>query len=88
MALALTERVHSRELAEALQLIIEYDPRPPFNSGSPGKADASTQRLAKRILLGDRPVQMAARITQQVVSADSAAPAAQWCAGGRIYAEP
>jgi cyclohexyl-isocyanide hydratase len=29
MALALTERVHGRKLAESLQLIIEYDPQPP-----------------------------------------------------------
>jgi transcriptional regulator GlxA family with amidase domain len=69
MALALTERVHGRELAEALQLVIEYDPQPPFDSGSPDKADASTMRRAKRILLGDRPVQMATRITRQIVSA-------------------
>jgi hypothetical protein len=56
MALALTELVHGRELAESLQLVIEYEPRPPFASGSPTKADASTLRLALRILLGDRPV--------------------------------
>jgi transcriptional regulator GlxA family with amidase domain len=29
MALSLTERVHGRELAESLQLVIEYDPQPP-----------------------------------------------------------
>ena len=34
VALSLTERVHDRDVAEALQLIIEYDPEPPFNSGS------------------------------------------------------
>jgi transcriptional regulator GlxA family with amidase domain len=28
MALSLTERVHGRELAESLQLVIEYDPQP------------------------------------------------------------
>jgi transcriptional regulator GlxA family with amidase domain len=28
MALSLTERVHGRELAESLQLVIEYDPLP------------------------------------------------------------
>jgi len=62
MALALTDRVHGRKLAESLQLIIEYDPQPPFDSGSPVKADASTLRLAFRLLLGDRPFQMAARV--------------------------
>jgi hypothetical protein len=55
MALALTERVHGRKLAESLQLAIEYDPQPPFDTGSPTKADASTLRLALRVLLGDRP---------------------------------
>jgi transcriptional regulator GlxA family with amidase domain len=65
MALALTERVHGRELAESLQLVIEYDPQPPFDAGSPDKADASTLRLALRVLLGDRPFQMAARINRQ-----------------------
>jgi hypothetical protein len=62
IALALTERVHGRQLAESLQLLIEYDPQPPFDSGSPTKADASTLRLAFRLLLGDRPFQMAARV--------------------------
>ena len=39
MALALTERVHGPELAQSLQLVIEYDPQPPFEAGSPEKAD-------------------------------------------------
>ena len=60
MALSLTERVHGRELAESLQLLIEYDPEPPFDSGSPEKAAAGTLRLAFRMLLGDRPFEMAA----------------------------
>jgi hypothetical protein len=45
MALSLTDRVHGRQLAETLQLVIEYDPQPPFDSGSPTKANASTLRL-------------------------------------------
>ncbi|HEY6730511.1 MAG TPA: DJ-1/PfpI family protein [Solirubrobacterales bacterium] len=69
MALALTERVHGRELTESLQLAIEYDPQPPFDSGSPTKADASTLRLALRVLLGDRPVQMATRLNRHSVGA-------------------
>jgi putative intracellular protease/amidase/ribosomal protein S18 acetylase RimI-like enzyme len=62
MALALTERVHGRKLAEALQLTIEYDPQPPYGSGSPEQADATTLRLTLRVLLGDRPLQTAARL--------------------------
>jgi transcriptional regulator GlxA family with amidase domain len=61
MALSLTERVHGRELAESLHLVIEHDPQPPFDTGSPSKAVASTLRLALRVVLGDRPFQMAAR---------------------------
>ncbi|HYF27470.1 MAG TPA: DJ-1/PfpI family protein [Baekduia sp.] len=56
MALSLTARVHGEELAKALQLAIEYDPQPPFDSGSPDKASASTLRLALRALLGDAPL--------------------------------
>jgi transcriptional regulator GlxA family with amidase domain len=69
MALSLTERVHGRELAESLQLVIEYDPQPPFDSGSPTKADASTLRLALRVLLGDRPLRMATRMNGQALAA-------------------
>ena len=69
MALALTERVHGRELAESLQLIIEYDPQPPFDTGSPSKADASTLRLALKVLLGDRPLRAAARINSHSAAA-------------------
>jgi hypothetical protein len=49
--------------------VIEYDPQPPFGSGSPDKADASTLRLALRVLLGDRPLQMAARVNRHAAAA-------------------
>jgi hypothetical protein len=61
--------VHGRELAQTLQLLIEYDPQPPFAAGSPDKADASTLRLAFRMLLGDRPVQMARRVNNHAAAA-------------------
>jgi transcriptional regulator GlxA family with amidase domain len=69
MALSLTERVHGRELAESLQLLIEYDPQPPFASGSPDKAAPGTLRLAMRALLGDHPLQMAAQANRQAAAA-------------------
>jgi transcriptional regulator GlxA family with amidase domain len=69
MALALTERVHGRKLAESLQLVIEYDPQPPYDTGAPEKADAGTLRLALRVLLGDRPFEMAARLNRQSTAA-------------------
>ena len=69
MALSLTNRVHGRELAESLQLAIEYDPQPPFSSGSPTKADASTLRLALRVLMGDRPVKYFTQVSGQAMGA-------------------
>jgi transcriptional regulator GlxA family with amidase domain len=45
MALALSARLSSRATAEAIQLSIEYDPAPPFDSGSPGRASASVRDL-------------------------------------------
>jgi transcriptional regulator GlxA family with amidase domain len=38
MALALAERIAGRDAAEGIQLIIEYDPEPPLNAGSPRTA--------------------------------------------------
>jgi transcriptional regulator GlxA family with amidase domain len=51
MALSLTERIHGPEAAKALQLIIEYDPQPPFDAGSPDKADPETVELARRMMI-------------------------------------
>ncbi|MDR3626914.1 MAG: hypothetical protein P4L45_08780 [Ignavibacteriaceae bacterium] len=38
MALYLTSLAFNAKLAQIIQLSIEYDPQPPFNSGSPKKA--------------------------------------------------
>ncbi len=38
MSLRLTELLYGPELAQTLQLAIEYDPEPPFDAGSPDKA--------------------------------------------------
>ncbi|HEY3894478.1 MAG TPA: DJ-1/PfpI family protein [Pseudonocardiaceae bacterium] len=38
MALALAGRIAGDEVAQAIQLGIEYDPQPPYDAGSPGKA--------------------------------------------------
>jgi transcriptional regulator GlxA family with amidase domain len=40
MALTLLARMHDPQLAEGVQLAIEYDPSPPFDTGSPSKAPA------------------------------------------------
>jgi transcriptional regulator GlxA family with amidase domain len=41
MALALVGRIAGEQLAQAIQLGIEYDPQPPFDAGSPQKAPAA-----------------------------------------------
>ena len=38
MGLHLIARIHGDEIAQAVQLGIEYDPQPPFDAGSPEKA--------------------------------------------------
>ncbi|HEV3072412.1 MAG TPA: DJ-1/PfpI family protein [Solirubrobacteraceae bacterium] len=40
MALTLVQRIAGNELAQAIQLGLEYDPQPPFDAGSPAKAPA------------------------------------------------
>jgi transcriptional regulator GlxA family with amidase domain len=40
MALRLAALVAGEELAQAVQLVLEYDPQPPFDAGSPAKAPA------------------------------------------------
>jgi putative intracellular protease/amidase len=41
MALTLVQRIAGNELAQAIQLGLEYDPQPPFDAGSPEKAPAA-----------------------------------------------
>jgi transcriptional regulator GlxA family with amidase domain len=49
MALALAAELGGPELAQAIQLGIEYDPQPPFDAGAPHKAPAAVvERLRAR----------------------------------------
>ncbi len=41
MALLLAARIAGEDVAQAIQLGIEYDPEPPFDAGSPAKAPAA-----------------------------------------------
>jgi transcriptional regulator GlxA family with amidase domain len=50
LALWLAGEIAGRERAQAIQLAIEYDPHPPFDSGHMSKASEETQRLAKEIM--------------------------------------
>jgi transcriptional regulator GlxA family with amidase domain len=49
MALHLVAREASPEVAQAVQLGIEYDPDPPFDCGSPEKAPAEIVELVRRV---------------------------------------
>jgi transcriptional regulator GlxA family with amidase domain len=53
LALWLAGELAGAERAQAIQLVIEYDPRPPFDAGNARKASSSVQQLA-RALLADR----------------------------------
>ncbi len=47
MGLRLAELIAGVELAQAVQLIIEYDPQPPFDAGSPDKAPSEVVALVR-----------------------------------------
>jgi putative intracellular protease/amidase len=49
MALVLAERIAGDGVAQAIQLGIEYDPQPPFDSGSPDTAPAAVVELVQQI---------------------------------------
>jgi transcriptional regulator GlxA family with amidase domain len=51
MALHLVAREVGPEVAQAIQLGIEYDPDPPFDSGSPEKAPAEIVELVRRVAI-------------------------------------
>jgi transcriptional regulator GlxA family with amidase domain len=56
MALTLVDSIAGREVAQAIQLAIEYDPQPPFDAGSPAKAPAGVVELLRsrsRFITGD-----------------------------------
>jgi putative intracellular protease/amidase len=47
MALTLAARIAGDQVAQAIQLGIEYDPQPPFDAGSPAKAPADVVALLR-----------------------------------------
>jgi transcriptional regulator GlxA family with amidase domain len=55
MALALVARIAGEQLAQAIQLGIEYDPQPPFDAGSPQKAPAAIVEAVRARALRIRP---------------------------------
>jgi transcriptional regulator GlxA family with amidase domain len=47
MALTLAARIAGEDMAQAIQLAIEYDPEPPFDSGSTAKASPHIVEMAR-----------------------------------------
>jgi transcriptional regulator GlxA family with amidase domain len=47
MALRLAQAIAGTQVAQAIQLGIEYDPQPPFDAGSPAKAPAEVVELLR-----------------------------------------
>jgi putative intracellular protease/amidase len=47
MALHLVAQLQGPEVAQAIQLAVEYDPQPPFDAGSPTKAPASVVKFLR-----------------------------------------
>jgi putative intracellular protease/amidase len=54
LALTLAAHLTSPEVAQAIQLGIEYDPRPPFDSGAPSKADPEIRDMVAAALASRR----------------------------------
>jgi putative intracellular protease/amidase len=50
MALTLAARIAGDQVAEAIQLAIEYDPQPPFDNGSVAKSKPETLTLSRSLL--------------------------------------
>jgi transcriptional regulator GlxA family with amidase domain len=58
MALYLVGREAGTDVAQAIQLGIEYDPDPPFDAGSPGKAPERIVELLREVALSDPNLQI------------------------------
>jgi cyclohexyl-isocyanide hydratase len=61
MALLLAARLHGERLAQSIQLRLEYDPKPPFDAGAPGRADPDL------VLAVQRAVQERRRVRAEAV---------------------
>ncbi len=55
LALTLAAEIAGKQVAQAIQLGIEYDPDPPFDSGSPDKAPAALVELLRELERGPQP---------------------------------
>ncbi|WP_040798700.1 DJ-1/PfpI family protein [Nocardia higoensis] len=74
MALWLVGEIHGPARAQAIQLGIEYDPHPPFDTGHPSKADGAVRRAA----LGDQALLMRSFTASELVRTVTGAQRAIW----------
>jgi transcriptional regulator GlxA family with amidase domain len=49
MGLVLVAALHGDDMAKMIQLAIEYDPQPPFDSGAPSKVSPEMKELVETI---------------------------------------
>jgi cyclohexyl-isocyanide hydratase len=59
-ALTIARELHGETVAKSIQLAIEYNPRPPFDAGSPEVADAATLALVRERVARNAPARAAA----------------------------
>ncbi|PYM83830.1 MAG: thiamine biosynthesis protein ThiJ [Candidatus Rokuibacteriota bacterium] len=73
LALQVVAEIAGRDAAEAIQLAIEYDPRPPFDAGSPSRA---RQDLVRRVARAAEPMlrERAEQVRRAAAALDEAAP--------------
>jgi len=50
MGLTLAAKIAGEDTAKAIQLMIEYDPEPPFDSGSANRAPPEIKALAGKLI--------------------------------------
>jgi putative intracellular protease/amidase len=55
LALTLAAELQGPEMAQAIQLGIEYDPQPPFDAGAPSKAPEAIRELVASAMAAARP---------------------------------
>ncbi len=79
-ALWLVGEMFGREAAEAIQLDIEYDPRPPFDAGHVSKASGAVKRKALADMVRSAPE---IRVGETFVSSLTGAQKTLWRSGIR-----
>jgi transcriptional regulator GlxA family with amidase domain len=75
MALTLVARLANDDLAQAIQLAVEYDPQPPFDAGAPEKAPASVVELVYAAVSERKRRSRSALATTETLDSAMASPA-------------